>query len=253
MQKKITIKVYLLLFAFIFTGCSSTITIPTQSVENYQSAKTKWRSVLKQHVDAKGLVDYQGVERNILVLEHWLNFVAKYGPNNEQEDGQFVTSKQRLSYYIDAYNALAMYGVLKSGVLPEDKIRFFILRKYPVMGESISLYHFENEIIRKEGDPRIHFALNCMSVGCPYLPAITWNADRLDQQLEQATVQFINDPRNVYLKKDMHEIWVSEIFDFYPEDFGDLIAYINQYRQEKVPVDFTVKFIPYDWLLNRQI
>ena len=242
----------LILSACILTGCSTDITIPYQSVNNYPSAKAYWRSVLTKNVNAKGLVNYKGVEHDIVALEHWLNFVAQYGPDNEQEKGQFATKVQRLSYYIDAYNALAMYGVLKSGQLPKNKVRFFLLRKYPVMTQKMSLYYFENEIIRKENEPRIHFALNCMSVGCPYLPAMTWDEDTLDQQLDQATVAFINDPRNIYLKKELQEVWVSEIFDFYPEDFGDLIDYINQYRQEKVPTHFTIKFIDYDWSLNSQ-
>jgi hypothetical protein len=73
--------------------------------------------------------------------------------------------------------------VIRSGVRPEQKIRFFLLRKYRVGGEDMSLYALENDIIRPLGEPRVHFALNCMAVSCPRLRGA--QPDRLRQPLSE--------------------------------------------------------------------
>jgi hypothetical protein len=69
---------------------------------------------------------------------------------------------------------LAMHGVVQAGI-PDSlggfrKVSFFYLQKFNIGGKSMSLYHFENEVIRPLGEERVHFALNCMVIGCPKLP-----------------------------------------------------------------------------------
>ncbi|QUJ66958.1 DUF547 domain-containing protein [Photobacterium sp. GJ3] len=243
------------LFLLLLSGCSSKIPlehVSEASTNHLEEAKEGWRLVLHQHVNEFGRVDFQGVAGEIAQLEKWLSYVAAHSPDQSPQAEQFNSKEKRLGYYIDAYNALAMYGVLRSGVLPEDKIQFFLLRKYQVGNEWMSLYELENELIRKEHDLRIHFALNCMSASCPPLQQTTWDADTLDEALEQATTAFINDPKQVWIAHKTQTIWVSELFDFYPEDFGPLIPLINQYRQEPVPTDYKIAFIPYNWALISQ-
>jgi Protein of unknown function, DUF547 len=66
-----------------------------------------------------------------------------------------------------------------------------------VGGEAISLYDYENKVIRALGDPRIHFALNCMSVSCPVLPREVFTPEKLNAQLDREAKKFFAEPRNV--------------------------------------------------------
>src|SRR6185503_21342954 len=136
---------------------------------------------------------------------------------------------------------LAMYNVVRDGApfhLPSDKVRFFYGDKLLVGGQRISLYAFENDVIRPLGEPRIHFALNCMVRSCPRLPQKAFSADELEAQLEAAAREFFNDARNVRVDAAARAVWLSAILDFYTEDFApagkreSLIAYVNRYRDE---------------------
>jgi hypothetical protein len=80
-------------------------------------------------------------------------------------------------------------GCVQAGV-PESlggltKLTFFYLRTFTIGGKSISLYTFENDVIRPLGEERVHFALNCMVVSCPRLPRVAFSAAELDGQLDQ--------------------------------------------------------------------
>ena len=239
----------------ILGGCSTSIPLPPdQPTANAGQSRDAWRQVIERHVDAAGKVDFAAVDKDRQLLERWLGYVAEHGPNRRVNGatGPFATKAQRLSFYLDAYNALAMYGVLTAGVLPEDKVRFFLLRKYRVGGEWMSLYYLENELIRAEGDPRIHFALNCMSASCPRLPQVPWRVETLDEQLDAATREFVNDRRHVRVDHGAQIVWLSAIFDFYDDDFGPLRDYVDRYRDTPLPASYRLKFMPYDWSLNSQ-
>ena len=151
-----------------------------------------------------------------------------------------------------------MYGVVQAGV-PESlgglaKVNFFYLRTFAIGGKSISLYTFENDVIRPLGEERIHFALNCMVVSCPRLPRTAFSADALDRQLDTAARSFMAEKRNVSVDTVRREIWLSAIFDFYTKDFLNhaptLIDYVNRYRTQSIPSELKVRFFDYDWTVN---
>ena len=217
-----------------------------------------WERVLEAFVDEHGRVDFIGLSRDRRDLDRYVSWVYGNGPDNRPE--LFRTREQVLAYHINAYNALAMYNVLESGI-PETsagfaKVRFFYLREVSVGGRRISLYAYENDVIRTLGEPRLHFALNCMSVGCPRLPREPFMADQLDEQLDRETREFFAEERNLRVDAAARTVHLSEILDFYPEDFlavaPSLLAYVNRYRADPVPEDYRVKFIDYDWTINRQ-
>lgn len=235
---------------------SSTASPPdNRSVEAWQA---EWVQVLDRHVDAKGRVDFSGLASDRSGLERVVKFVSAIDPVSAPTF--FPTAAARLAYYIDAYNALAMYGVLDAGV-PErfgwlGRVRFFYLRKFVMGGRSISLYSLENDVIRPMGDPRVHFALNCMSVSCPRLPRTAFTADGLDRELDAAAREFVGDDRNVHFDRETRTVTLSAIFDFYTKDFlakaPSLIAYVNHYRTVPIPADYRVLFADYDWTINTQ-
>ena len=217
-----------------------------------------WAKVLTRHVDDSGRIDFDSLRENHADLDLVVAFVAAVNPVTQPR--QFPDKHSRLAFYINAYNALAMYRVVQAGV-PESlgglrKFTFFRRRTFAVGGKSISLYKLENDVIRRLGDERIHFALNCMVVSCPRLPRVAFSAAALDGQLDTAARKFIEDTRNVWIDHANREVWLSAIFDFYAADFLahalSLIAYVNRYRTAQVPADFKVRFLEHHRTVNHR-
>lgn len=74
----------------------------------------------------------------------------------------------------------------------------------------MSLYSYENDVIRALGDPRVHFALNCMPVGCPRLPMTPFNAASLDDELDRETRRFMAETRNVRVDSASRTVWCQK-------------------------------------------
>lgn len=224
-------------------------------VESWQLA---WSDVLARRVDRIGRVDFSMPVSDRAKLGMIVGFVAAVDPVSSPT--LFPGREARLAYYINAYNALAMYGVLDAGV-PQafnwfGRLRFFVVRKFIVGGRSTSLYSLENDVIRPLGDPRVHFALNCMTASCPRLPQHAFTAGSVDSQLDAAARDFVEDGKNVQVDTTRREVRVSAIFKFYTKDFlaqsPSLIGYINRYRAARIPPDYEVLFLDYDWTVNDQ-
>src|SRR5713226_8718243 len=96
-----------------------------------------------------------------------------------------------------------------------QKFTFFYLRTFTIGGRSVSLYSFENDVIRPLGEERLHFALNCMVVSCSMLPRTAFMANQLDRQLRVAVHEFVNEPRNVRVDAAEDTVWLSAIFQLY--------------------------------------
>jgi hypothetical protein len=226
---------------------------PRAAAGDAEAARAAWARVLERHVSPTGSIDFASIRRAPADLDAYIAWAAETGPRATPE--AFPDRATRLAYYIDTYNALAMWNAVHGRWRPEQKIRFFYLTRLRVDGERRSLYSLENDVIRPFGDPRIHFALNCMVRGCPRLPREPWVAERLDEQLDAAARLFVSEPRNVEPVPARRVVRLSSIFDFYPEDFlakaPSLVAYVNRYRADPIPEAWEVEFIPYDWTLNQ--
>ena len=217
-----------------------------------------WSGVLARYVDDAGRVDFSALAQDHRDLDRVVAFVSTVDPVSQPE--RFPDRAARLAYYINAYNALAMHGIVETGI-PRSlggltKFTFFYLRKVPVGGKSISLYDLENDVIRPLGEERVHFVLNCMVVSCPRLPRTAFSASTLDQQLDAAARTFLAEQRNLSVDPARREVRLSAIFEFYTKDFlthaPSLIAYVNRYRAEPVPTDFEVHFLDYDWTVKNR-
>jgi hypothetical protein len=237
-------------------GCATRIPPPTTPADA-RTPDRAWAAHLRRFVDEKGRMDFAGMAESPADLETYLAWAATTGP--ESSPSLFPTLQDELAYYINTYNALAMYDVVKSGFPPDlyrVRVTFFYKNRFEVAGRFISLYALENQVIRPKGDPRVHVALNCMARGCPRLPRESFEGAKLDSQLDAQAREFFNEARNVELLGERQTVRFSEILRFYPEDFlkkaPSLIAYANLYRSEKIPEGWRVEYIPYDWTLNRQ-
>ncbi len=151
-----------------------------------------------------------------------------------------------------------------------DKAGFFVLQRPIFGGTSTSLYHLENGVIRgRFSEPRIHFALNCASLGCPRLPREAFDGNTLEKQLDRETRKFFSEPRNFRVDLAGNRVYLSAILDWYRDDFidwlaarypdkePDLLEYVALYldhhdkmQLQRLSVGFSVEFVPYDWALN---
>jgi len=232
--------------------------VPTGPPPSAEAAHAAWTRVLERFVNERGEVDFRGLSRDRGDLDRYLRFVA------DTRLDQLAAPDERLAHMINAYNALSMWHVIESGI-PDShagwrKLVFFVFWKLPVDGRALSLYHFENDVIRpftrSLNDPRVHFALNCSAVACPELPRTPFEAESLERQLERETRAFFERPENLRIDHASRTVWLSEILDFYTEDFvpdaaPSLIAFANRYAPTPAPSDYTVRFTPYDWTIAR--
>ena len=241
----------------LLAACSDTITVTGDSsrwaaLERFPY--DDWAAVLAARVDDKGRVDYEGLRADRAGLDQFVAMLADVGPTRTPD--LFPTEPDRLAYWINAYNACTLHQVLERWPIEsvgDSKTKFFYWTRYVVDGEARSLYAIENDIVRKQFDePRIHFALNCASVGCPRLPNEPFLPRTLEAQLARETKRFLAEPRNVELKGDT--LTLSKIFEWYADDFApDARAWVAERRPALGSGPGTkVEFRAYDWALNKQ-
>jgi len=213
-----------------------------------------WAEVLRRHVNADGRVDYEGLLAAREPLQRYLALIGEVGPTSRPD--LFPDADARLAYWINAYNAATMDQVLRRWPIQsviDHRLSFFVVTRYRVDGRSLSLYSMENDIVRREfGDPRIHFALNCASIGCPRLPTEPFIGTRLQTQLERETTRFLGERRNVAIEDGA--LVLSEIFSWYEDDFAPGIVKWIRARSPNLAIAADAKptYRPYDWGLNAQ-
>ena len=108
-------------------------------------------------------------------------------------------------------------------------------------------------LLKKYKDPRIHFAVNCAAKSCPPLLNGAWTEENLVNNFQKQARNFINN--NNFNKISADKIQVSQIFNWYHEDFGgknNLIDYLNQFSKVQISNKAAVDFLEYDWKLNKQ-
>jgi hypothetical protein len=251
----------LLLLVALIVGCSACggvvkpkTTIPEAELKALTAFDySGWTTLLKTHVNDKGQVNYPALNADRAALDTFVAQIAAVGPKTRPE--LFKTDADKLAYYINAYNALTMFNVINR--YPEIKsvydsaANFFVLTEFLVDGEPIDLRALENDVVRKQFDePRIHFALNCASVGCPQLPPDPFLPATLDAQLKRETDKFLRETRNVEFKDG--KVVLSEIFKWYAEDFKPSpLAWIRAMAPDlNLPEKADISHRAYDWALN---
>ena len=98
---------------FLFAGCATTLKVPTR-LEQTMTPQESWALVLKNNVNEKGQVDFEGIKRSPSNLESYVEYVAHFGPRSHPEF--FTTLNSKIAYYLNSYNALSMYNIIQSGI-----------------------------------------------------------------------------------------------------------------------------------------
>ena len=209
-----------------------------------------WDALLKKHVDANGMVDYKGFEKDRSKLNNYLEQLSSYEPSEEW------SVQELLAYYINLYNAYTVDLILNN--YPVESIKdingAWTKSIVPVGNKTLSLGGIENGVLRKMNEPRIHFAINCASMSCPKLLDEAYTAGKINEQLDRATEEFINSDKNEISKNSAK---LSSIFDWYKKDFisdktPTIIDYVNQYSTTKINSGANISYKNYDWKLNEQ-
>lgn len=216
-----------------------------------------WNELMKAHVNDQGWLDYQGIQKDKDILEDYLRILENSHPNP-----QTWSEKERLAYWINAYNAYTVKLVLdhypvnsikdiKKGIAFINSV--WDIEFINIEGQQYSLTNIEHGILRPKFDePRIHFAINCASYSCPVLRNEAFVAERLDEQLADAAKQFLNDYRRNRISSESPQL--SKIFSWFKGDFtkeGSLISFINEHSgSQRIDADAKIEFLDYDWRLN---
>jgi hypothetical protein len=180
-------------------------------------------------------------------------------------DTSTMGRKQKLAFYINAYNILAARGIL-DGRSPDGILGRYVYFKrdtYTVAGMPISLHQLEHEWIRPLKEPRIHFAIVCASQSCPVLQGEAYTAERLNEQLEAAARGFINDPALNRFDPVTGRGQLSSIFKWFEDDFVEASGSVQAYLAPLVDNpevsallaggEFSVSYMRYDWGLNGEL
>lgn len=180
-------------------------------------------------------------------------------------DPQGLTRAAQLAFWINLYNAETLRVVLDAypvrSILAIHPILLAIgpwkHRTLRVAGVYLSLDEVENGVLRPHyADPRVRYALNCASLGCPNLKPTAWRATDLEPSLDAAARAFVNHPRGVRLEPQGARL--SAIYKWHREDFGSApdgaIRHIRAYADEplrmKLALGARIAGYAYDWGLN---
>lgn len=213
-------------------------------------------ALLQDEVVTSG-VKYSSLKTRHGALQNYLQELAAV------KEAEFKTWAvgDRLAFLINLYNATTLDQVLQHYPIQSFKSEVggkegpWKIPVVQVFGKSLSLDELEHRLIRGQfNEPRIHFALNCASEGCPPLRSEAYRGEDLSRQLGEQTVLFLSNARANVVTKD--RIVLSPIFDWFREDFvkrsGSVKAFLNPYYKN---LDLTksgakITYSEYGWGLN---
>jgi hypothetical protein len=194
-------------------------------------------------------------------LREYLDAMSRIAPTQLNRDEQ-------LAYWINLYNAQTIQVVLdhprKKSILSMGP--FFSLGPWDepyltIENKPVTLNDIEHRILRPIWqDHRLHYVLNCASIGCPNLSQTAYRATSIAQQMADAQIAFLQHPRAISFT-DRGELQLTSLFDWYLADFAPdvfgLLAYLAVQRPDLAAdlaamagnADAKINYV-YDWDLN---
>ena len=249
-----TIAVLALLLISLFIQPSlNSFTIISYGLEEVKSdsfdhSYGTYNSLLNRYVE-NAQVNYGGFIDSRAEFETFLRALGSVDEN----DFESWTEKERLAFWINAYNAFTIkaiidhYPIKRSFSLvgifyaPSNSILqikgVWTKLQFRAVGRMVTLDEIEHQILRKEfNEPRIHMAINCASISCPDLSDEAYVPKRLEEQLAEASSNFVNNPdKGVYVDEQSGKVKFSKIFKWFGDDF------INNYGSKKLFNSYSLK------------
>jgi hypothetical protein len=264
--------------AILIAGLGSKGTVARAQGAGFDHSHAAWTDLLKKNMvlingGEASAANYQGFANERTALGQYLTQLSSV---TRPEFDQFSSAQQQ-AFLINAYNAFTVeliltrypdlksikdLGSLFSGPWTKEWIN--------LLGQTRSLDNIEHVMLREKGrynEPRVHFAVNCASIGCPMLREEAFTATALDAQLEEQARRFMADSsRNRYDAKSK-TLYLSKIFDWYTVDFEqgyrgiDSLQTFARQHADQLTLDpaarasllnepVSIRFLSYDWNLN---
>ena len=196
-----------------------------------------------------GALDYAALQNNS-ELTDLIDIITKADLTN-------ANAETKKAFYINAYNLLVINAAAKAYPLEsvQDISGFFDRRKVEVSGQKMTLNNLEKKkLLTPYQDGRLHFVLVCGALGCPPITDFAYTPALLNEQLDKQTRIALNNSN--FIKVSDNEASLSQIFKWYPSDFGgkksEIIKFINKYRETPISPSAKITYYPYDWTLNDQ-
>ena len=247
----------LFIIILFLSGCSG---FESPSSDAQSISHQIWDGLLTEHVSADGWVDYSAFKKDTILLQKYLDLLSSNPPNEAT-----WTKNEQLAYWINAYNAFTVKLIVDNYPIksitelhPQPYIPMvntvWHRNFFKIGGTTMNLDAIEHKILRKKfNEPRIHFAIVCASYSCPKLRNEAFTGDKVEAQLKDQAMNFINDPKRNIIQKD--KIKLSKIFKWFNRDFTkneSLISFLNQYSEVKIDKDATIGYMKYNWSLNEK-
>lgn len=246
-----------------------------------EKANSIFTAELKKFV-SNGLVNYTAWKKDSKGLDDYLSELQKFS----KADYDRFSSDEKLTFWINAYNAYTIKLALDHYPIkgtktyyPTSSIRqiegFWEENRIELAGRKVTLEGMEHDILRRDfQEPRIHFAVVPAAKGCGKLRDEAYGVKGLNEVLEQNTIDFLANPKNVRFDKEKSLIYVSQLFKWFPLDFASAVglgkrfppptddeivaAYVLMKAPDAVQNNlsengnkkFKVVYREYDWSLN---
>ena len=270
---------------WLLVSCLLLVLSAGNALAQFDHSHLAWTALLKKHVvlldgGKASQVRYAGFAQDRPALKQYLDSLSRV--TQQELDGW--SKAQQVAFLINAYNAYTVEKILTRypdirSIWDFGKVfgNPFKDRFFTLLGRGFTLDAIEHETLRKPGaygEPRVHFAVNCASVGCPMLREEAYIAARLDAQLEEQARRFLSDRSRNRFHGESGRLEVSKIFDWFKEDwtsgyrgfegrsapigsreqyfagYAALLADRPEHRKLIEERKAPIRFLDYDWTLN---
>jgi Protein of unknown function, DUF547 len=257
---------------------AAALAAPAVRADGFDHSHAAWTALLRKHVvvlrgGQASQLRYAALSADRAALLAYLSTLSSVS----QTAFDAFDKPQRVAFLINAYNAFTVDLILgKYPALSSIKDLGSVFsspwkpKGIPLLGTKVSLDDIEHGMLRARGrydDPRVHFAVNCASIGCPPLREAAFVAGQLDAQLDEQALRFMSDRTRNRFEAAQGRLEVSKIFDWYGADFqlghrgiSSLPAFMARYagaladapadRERVRSQQAAITFLPYDWKLN---
>lgn len=262
----------------LLLATAGALLLPVARAQALDHTHAAWTALLRKHVlplrgGQASQVRYAGMAADRGALKAYLDILSAVGESSFAAFGK----AQQTAFLINAYNAFTVELILtRWPKLESIKDLGSLLQSpwkpkwVPLLGGKVSLDDIEHGMLRQRGrydDPRVHFAVNCASIGCPALREEAFDAARLDAQLDEQALRFLSDRTRNRYDAASSRLQVSKIFDWFGEDFrlghrgitslpvflaryADVLADAPADRERVRAGKVEIGFLDYDWKLN---
>jgi hypothetical protein len=270
------------LMLFLAMGCQNASSefskVPTdkqvQLTASTQSPNPQpYAQILKTYVNPQGLVNYTALQNQRQPLDTFNQALAAVPITTYQA----WSESEKIAFLLNTYNTLTLASIIDQQPIKasiRDIPGVWQGRRFSVAGQSLTLDEIEHKILRQQfQEPRIHVALVCAAQSCPPLRQEPYQANRLDQQLDDQVRRFLASPHGFKLDRKDSKVYLSKIFEWFGEDWQSqyaveqgftgsqkeravlnfIASYLNpEDRAYLEQGNYKIQYLDYDWRLNRQ-